>query len=139
MSIDIKLFTEIKIGTIWHLYGSQQLPQEYTLFEKMGHPIGGKQKQLKGLPHTLEMCELTEHIYEYYEKDAYHSNWLSADEILILEKWFNSYLQKLGSNFFVESFWGYLCGDSWGGWVKNKEDYPLFIDDIRFVYWFDRE
>lgn len=138
MSIDIKLFTEIKIGQQWYLYGSQKILQDYILFEQMGHPIGGRQKILKGMPDTLEMCKLTACIYEW-NLDKYYSNWLSANEILSLETWFESHLQKAGSNFCVERYWGFLCGSSWGGWVKNRSEYPSFIDDIRFVYWFDRE
>lgn len=138
MSIDIKLFTEIKIylNGDWYLFGTPKVQQDYLLFEVMGHPMGGEPKIPKLPPE--DMSVLTRLSYNY-DQDIYHFNFLDANGILILETWFEDYLKSIKSNHTVEHYWGWLFGNSWSDWIKNPKDYPSFIENIRFVYWFDRE
>lgn len=136
MGCDVHLFTEIKIGGKWCTHSVCNVLRNYDLFGKMAGvrsnvpPIA----ESKGLPE--DVGELTKLYANYWEGDAHTHSWLSGAEIVELEEWV---LHNLDAGHFPESKlnWGYLFGNSWGGFVKYPDERPDGVEDVRFVFWFD--
>ena len=135
MGCDIHLHTEIKLKGKWEHYGAPHIDRNYDLFSKMAGvrsdgcitPIADQ----KGLPN--DVSNVTYLAACWHSADWHSHSWLSAKEILQLEEW----LEKAKKDYVPERRWGYLFGNSFGGWSKYPEDYPPEIEDVRFVFWFD--
>lgn len=146
MGCDIHLYTEIKIEGQWHCYGHPNVPRCYPLFALMAdvrnedgeiHPIS----KPKGLPAD---CSLPVAKSAECWATAGHSwSWLSASEIAKLdEQWvtvrkaFIPAGEWCGSDL-EHHYFGYLEGNGWGGFSRYPEDRKPWIEDVRFVFWFD--
>jgi hypothetical protein len=116
----------------------------------------------RGLPDDI--TEITKFDHSILGNDAHSQSWLNANEILLLEEFVTNLNEEdlkkaaeeseqklkhssenLGGMIFTitqpswypEMIWGYLFGNSWGGFTKYPEYNPEGLEDIRFVFWFD--
>ncbi len=136
MGCDIHLFTEIKVGGKWITHSVCHVPRNYELFGKMAgvrsdaKPIAAP----KGMPE--DAGELTRMYAKYWEGDGHNHSWFSGAEIAELEEWAQE-VPWVGH--FPESKlnWGYLFGNSWGGFERYPGERPEGVEDVRFVFWFD--
>ncbi len=140
MGCDIHLHTEIKINGQWHSYGTPNGGRWYALFEKMAGVRGDESNAIalpRGIPEDIS--EIVKVSHERWRGDAHSASYLDADEIKILEVWYRDQIKASPPEEYdyPEKYWGYLFGNSWGGWVDHCDDYPMGIEDIRFVFWFD--
>lgn len=139
MGCDIHLHTEIKVGGKWLCYGSPSISRNYHMFAKMAdvrnyddikeisHP--------KGLPEDIS--EVVKLHYKSWESDAHSESWLNVDEIIQLEEFLKEKATKFNTFYYPEKEWGYLFGNPFGSFKKFRDDYPIEIKDVRFVFWFD--
>lgn len=136
MGCDIHFHSEIKIGNEWHHYGHPSIQRNYALFGKMAGVRGDSEpiSQPKGLP---DDCSLVTALNAHkWDADGHSHSWLNAKEILELENWLSKQLRD-GSWRLEMDYWGYLFGNSWGGFTEYPDEREPFLNDIRFVFWFD--
>ena len=132
MGCDIHLIREIKIAGVWHCYSATTVERNYPLFAKMAG-VRNRDKIIpitepKGIPYDMSAVAGL-----YYNMDPYHNeSWFNTEEIRELEDWVES---KTGD--FAEYIWGFLFGNSYGAFEKGSSSYPLDVEDVRFVFWFD--
>ena len=137
MGCDIHLHTEILIDGRWHHYGAPTIQRSYKLFSKMAGVRSYPESpdpivEPRGLPDDISF--VTRKNAEYWEMDGHSYGWLSASEIMDLEDW----MRNEGMVDIHPPFdWGYLFGNSFGGFAKYPDDRSHDIDDVRFVFWFD--
>ena len=139
MGCDIHLHTEIKINGKWEHYSQPRIERDYALFSKMAgvRSRDDSPKAIvpcRGLPSdcsaTVRFCS------DYDGIDGHSHSYLSGQEIIELWKWLESktpFLKEID----LRREWGYLFGNCWGWFYKYREDYPVGIEDIRYVFWFD--
>lgn len=142
MGCDIHLHQEIKIDGKWEHYRACDVPRYYRLFYKMagvrgmsrdGEPVKPISSP-RGVPDDVSV--VTKVSLDRWKDDGHSHSWLNAAEIAELEDWLRE--QMVGDAWKLErTYWGYLFGNSWGGFWKDRLDYPECIEDIRFVFWFD--
>ena len=134
MGCDIHLHTEVKIHGKWEHYGSPNVPRDYGLFALMAGVRKGNDDKPISLPRGLpkDVSTLTKFASDYMGSDGHSHSYLNANEIIILEK----YYADQGEHW-PERRWGYLFGNSWGGFIIYPEERPSGIEDVRFVFWFD--
>jgi hypothetical protein len=93
----------------------------------------------KGLPNDIS--EVTEFDADKWDVDGHSHSWLSAVELTILDdRWYVMHKDKdrWKENLDLEAhYFGYLFGNSWGGFAKYPNDNPKGLEDVRFVFWFD--
>lgn len=146
MGCDIHLHTEVKINGKWQHYGFPRVLRNYSVFAKMANVRNEYREDditpislPKGIPE--DATELTKYSYEYWKEDAHSMSWLDAGEIEQLEDYINKELKPTTATnligWWCEENWGYLFGNSWGGFTKYPENRPVGLEDIRFVFWFD--
>jgi hypothetical protein len=144
MATCINLHTEIKIDGEWHHYGNPSLGHPYRLFAKMAGvriededditPIA----EPRGLPGGASV--ITQMDADHSDEYSHSHSYLDASEIAELEIWFKEDHMKKNPDVLVfnpETYWGFLLGDSWGSFTKNKKERRKGLEDIRFVFWFD--
>lgn len=142
MGCDIHIHQEVKIAGIWHHLGMPSVQRSYRLFTRMAgvREVEGIEpiSQPRGLPEDITLLTKLDST-----RDNYHSHsWLNAEEICILQDWIEE-MHKDGwfnpnvtwMDWYDENF-GYFFGNTWGGVHKFGEK-PDFIEDIRWVFWFD--
>ena len=144
MGCDIHLYTEIKIDGDWHCYTKCNVDRDYGLFEKMAGVRGYSNKSIsppKGLPKNLSLVVSLE--AKHWGGDGHSHSWLNLEEIKLLEIFVEKQIEETRKNYpkagydYVEKRWGYLGGNSYGGFEKKSNSYPKGIEDVRFVFWFD--
>jgi len=134
MGTDISIQTEVKFDGKWHHMGYMCYPRDYQFF---GYLAGVRDEDIeplvapKGLPEDIS--ETTQFIVDYETPDLHTPTWFDANEIRQIENW----LVDTRGEYNPEQHWGYLFGNSWGGFSKYPEDRPKGIEDIRFIIWFD--
>lgn len=137
MGCDIHLHTEVKIGGKWRHYSAPNFQRNYKYFAKMANvrnydeiePIS----EPKGLP--FDITEVTKFDADKWGSDAHSASWLGAEELVELEEFVLE--DRKGDPWFENKTWGYLFGNTWGGFAKYPEDRPEGLEDVRFVFWFD--
>jgi hypothetical protein len=146
MGCDIHFFVEVKTKNGWELYSSPNVTRSYALFAKLANvrnynniePIS----EPKGFPEDASYLVKKE--YEYWDSDAHSASYLKSNEIVELEEWLKN--EKPYST--EDDGWAandlehgilhsYLCGNSFGGIKKYPDEKPEWIEDVRFVFWFD--
>lgn len=138
MGVDIRLFTEIKVEGLWYAYSQPEIRQNYNLFDIMGHPrFDQTQRALK-----RELPELPSEVVSMCVEGDSNFNlqlcsWLNAAEIQDLYMELSEY-PGIGFSSTYGNPFGYIEGSDWGAYLKYPEDNPSWIDDIRFIYWFDQ-
>lgn len=141
MGCDIHAHFEIKVNGKWISYTQPRIQRWYDLFSKIAgvRNYGNEIKPItlpRGLP--LDVSQMTKLHSDYDGIDGHSHTWLNADEIKELVSWVESNTRD--NNWIGE--WehrelGYLFGNGWGEWKQYPDSYPNFIEDIRFVCWFD--
>ena len=140
MGCDIHLHIEVKINNEWQHYGHPSVRRWYQLFEKMAGVRGEVCEAIsppKGFPDDATLLTRLDYV-ERWGADAHTPSWLSAQEISLLNDWLNEQ-GGLSSELDMEYHLlrTYLFGNSFAGFVKYPDDYPKFLQDVRFVFWFD--
>lgn len=147
MGCDIHLFTEVKINGQWHCYGHPNVPRCYALFALMAdvrnsdgaiHPVS----KPKGLPDDISVPVRKSAEYwgwQGVKGDGHSFSWLSALELVKLEDaWKTVRDSKSWEGSDLEHhYFGYLEGNGWAGFARYPEDRKKWIEDVRFVFWFD--
>ena len=138
MGCDIHLCVEIKIDDQWHAYNHPSIERNYALFAKMAgvrnnggiEPIAAP----RGFPADASfVCKLD---YERRGCDVHSASYLGESEIGLLNEWMRQ--QEWGKELFSFSErFGWLYGNSHYNLTKYKADYPHWLQDVRFVFWFD--
>lgn len=136
MGCDIHLHQEVKIKGVWHHYRDTRTPRHYGLFSKMAGVRGDETPiaKARGLPQ--DVTEFTKFCSDYDGDDGHTHSYLTLDEIVILEKWLEERLGDKSWRIEID-YWGYLFGNSWGGFLTDPKSYPEELEDVRFVFWFD--
>ena len=143
MGCDIHMHTEVKVNGQWYCYGSPSVDR-YLLFALMAgvrnnwdlKPIS----EPKGMPDDASIVVKLSR--KAYGSDGHSDSYLTAAEISELaDRWPEACKEHHGSydhNDDLEwNFFGYLDGNSWGGFTKYPDDRPKWVEDVRFVFWFD--
>jgi hypothetical protein len=88
----------------------------------------------RGIPE--DATTLTRFCCDRDGEDGHTHSWLGASEILELEEFIS---ERLGDNKWRLEMdgWGYLFGNTWGGFTKYPDERPEGLEDVRFVFWFD--
>ena len=136
MGCDIHIHQEVKIDGQWWHYRETGLPRSYETFAKMAG-VRGSEKPIaepRGLPD--DVTKVTKFDADLWGIGAHTHSWLGPEEIAELEGWIED---RMGKQYWRlgRDGWGYLFGNSWGGFTKYPEDRPKGLEDIRFVFWFD--
>jgi len=128
MGTDCEVHIEIKIEGVWHHYRHiEQLPRLYSFFGLMagvrGYPTLVKPK---GVPE--DMTVVTKSNYDEFGYDDHTHSWLSSKEIIDVGE---QQKEKL------EAFFGLLFGSDWEDFYTHRSMYPDFLEDFRFIFWFN--
>ncbi len=144
MGCDIHLHTEVKINGVWHHYGCPNMDRNYSVFAKMADVRNGRDitpiSQPRGIPD--DATTLTKYDRERWDGDGHSHSWLGAAEIAVLFDFINTELNLADRRFKTVGWWceenfGYLFGNTWGGFTRYPDERPEGLEDIRFVFWFD--
>lgn len=166
MGCDIHAHLEVKMEGKWEHYSDVHIRRNYALFEKMagvrGNGLVTPICEAKGLPNNLS--KVTALDYDKWEGDAHTISWFNPDEIQeavnfhiktrcdvpshIPDRQYSKYIKEkieksedkeaISSRWMdIVSQWGYVFGNSVGDFNKYREDFPLELEDIRLVFWFD--
>lgn len=141
MGCDIHLYSEVKVKGQWYCYGHPNVPRCYPLFALMAdvrnnegeyHPVS----KPKGLPKDCSV--VTREAANAYQ-DGHSHSWLSAVELVKLEEAWKSIREvgKWEGSDLEHHYFGYLEGNGWAGFTKYPTDRKEWIEDVRFVFWFD--
>ena len=137
MGCDIHLHTEVKIKGVWEHYCSCNLDRDHDLFTLMAgvrdRGVGIKPiSKPRGVP--ADATVITKYDAKVvWGSDGHSHSFLHASELEQIEKFM---LTQRNENF-PERQWGYLFGNSWGGFTEYPEDRPKGLEDVRFIFWFD--
>lgn len=136
MGCDIHMHQEVKINGNWEHYRETGLPRNYAVFSKMAGVRGDEDPiaEPRGLPSDATV--VTRFDSDEWGVDGHTHSWINGDEILKLEEWIRE--KGFVDTWSLESeYWGYLFGNTWGGFTKYPDERPKGLEDIRFVFWFD--
>jgi len=144
MGCDIHMHIEVKVESKWEHYAAPWVRRSYSLFEKLAGVRGEIENAIvapKGLPYDMSI--ITRKAFEKWEEDAHSESWLSLEEICKLEEWLDDKnkndveyrwkiydLERDVLNTFCEGY-------SFAGILRYPEEKPEWIEDVRFVFWFD--
>jgi len=135
MSIDITFNIEIKTENGWELYARPNIEKKYNIFEKLAGVRGDIKNAIcepKGLPG--DSSYIVRKSYEYTKKDNHTPSWFGLEEIKSLNDWV--YCSTCSYSLEHNILHCYLEGNSFANFNKYHEDYPEWIKDVRFVFWF---
>ena len=135
MGCDIHLHIEVKVAGEWLHYGSPNIKRWYMLFEKMAGVRGDVENAItppKRIPEDIS--KVTKLSYDGWGTDAHSVSWLSIEEIKELAEWLDNerdgFMYRNDLEYHI--LHTYLEGNSF----VSTEDTP-WIEDVRFVFWFD--
>jgi len=143
MGCDIHLHIEIKVEDKWEHYHAPAVNRSYRLFEKMAGVRGDIANSIsppKGLPEDLNI--ITRKSSDHLKMDGHSWSWLGLSEIKVLSDW----LRDIGKssndgllNYDLEYsiLHAYCEGNSFAGILEYPDEKPHWIQDVRFVFWFD--
>jgi hypothetical protein len=134
---DIHLHIEVKIEGVWHHYSHPSLRRNYRCFAKLADvrnsgditPIA----QPRGMPE--DATALTKLMCENRGEDGHSHSWLSAEEISEFYVWYEELNLEWPDNY-VES-WLHTYLDNNGFDYTRWDCKPDWLEDLRFVFWFD--
>jgi hypothetical protein len=132
MGCDIHPYVEIKIKGVWHLYRAESKHgRSYLLFGIMAGVRAPEVKLFdpRGLPTDASLVTRLA-----YDDDAHTPSWLSASELEAVRVRFNELEDE---NDIIYSMFGHLFGNNIEEWTPGNSAYPLEIEDVRIVFWFD--
>ncbi|MGL4618801.1 MAG: hypothetical protein ACRCZS_07040 [Chroococcidiopsis sp.] len=130
MGCDIHCHAEVKIDGVWNHYNEINIERNYDLFGYLAGVRGDKNQAfpVRGLPNdasNLTRCES-----DWLDIDGHTHSWISIDEIAQVINQFHKGLEKSMKN-------SYLFGNKYEFFREYREDYPDFVEDVRWVFWFD--
>ena len=145
MGCDIHLHIEILIGDgfpgYWEHWAAPAVTRNYDMFSKMANVRNdGSIKPIddpRGLPSDISL--MTKLAYKEEEPDAHSASYLNVDEIAELAEFLktlqpeDSIKSRLDFDLEHGILRTYLLGNSF----TCKEDWPEWVKDVRFVFWFD--
>ena len=146
MGCDIHGFLEVKIDGTWHVYGNPKIARDYYLFAQLAGvrnydnitPISVP----RGLPEDCSVVVQKES--DRWADDGHSHSWVTMAELAtVVGDKERRQKSSLGTDcplyYGGWDYWefGYLCGNSPWNYVKYPEDFPEYIQDVRFVFWFD--
>jgi len=136
MVCDVHIHQEVKISGQWEHYRETRLPRDYAVFAKMAGVRGSETPiaEPRGIPG--DATRMTRFCCDHDGEDGHTHSWLCAAEIVPLEDFIKA---RLGNDQWRLEMdgWGYLFGNSWGGFTKYPDERPEGLEDVRFVFWFD--
>jgi len=151
MGCDIHFHIEIKTGTdIWHHYSAPDIDRNYAFF---GFLAGVRNSEIKPIKTDddklpVDASFITKLNYYHWEGCCHNIRVFGQKEIKQMYDRWQEYKKYIGhENKFFEPEWHvlktYLFGNSFV--LPDKEKYeengyndPLkYIEDIRFIFWFD--
>lgn len=142
MGCDIHGHIEVKIKGKWEHYSVPNLNRNYHLFAKSAGvrnyegsgitPIA----EPRGLPKDLSV--VTRLSAKQWGDDGHSHSWLNASELAELIEFHSLESKATGGDVFdVYDEWGWLEGNGFGSFAKYPDLRPRWIEDLRFVFWFD--
>lgn len=136
MGCDIHAHFEIKVDGEWLHFSQPSIQRNYSLFARIANVRNYYENAIepiskpKGLPEDIS--KTTKLCFAYWEDDAHDTTWLNAGEIEQMCKF-----AEAEDKLFEHKQLGYLFENGWGDWKDYPKSYPSFIQDIRFICWFD--
>jgi len=141
MGCDIHIYIEVKTVNGWELYSHPNVSRDYGLFTKMAGVRNYFEGEItpisepRGLPEDASF--LVKKSFENWDIDAHSASYLTSEEIIELEDFVKG-RGKFPYNCLDHGVLHcYLEGNSFGGLKKYPEEKPAWIEDVRFVFWFD--
>ena len=136
MSTDIHLHIEIYVDARWEHYSQVRPSGHYAVFEKMAGVRGENCNAIvlpRGLP--ADMTKLTALDAKVWKADGHSHSWLAANEIVEIGAWWEDKLDYSS----LEGWLGcFLYGSEFACVTReDRESVPDFVEDLRFVFWFD--
>lgn len=145
MGCDIHLHIEVLVGedfpAYWEHWAAPAVKRNYDMFAKMANVRNdGSIKPIawpRGLPN--DASPLTYMAYKEEEADAHSTSYLTVDEIAELAEFLKTLRPDTSAKSWLEFdlehgiLGTYLFGNSF----TCKEDWPKWVKDVRFVFWFD--
>lgn len=130
MGCDIHLHIEIKMNGLWRHYSMPHIERDYYLFGVMAGVRGDKDYMIvvpRGLPDDISA--VTAFDYKRMECNVHTPSWLGMSDIDVLREILSSPYKNLERSVLGRT---YLFGNSF-----EQKYLPYFIEDFRFVFWFD--
>lgn len=133
---------EVKIDGKWHHYRPIMLMQSYEAFGKLGgvrhRPKDGKViAECRGIPEDATF--MTRFSYEEHGGgDAFAPSWAGLEEIAAFIDW--RVEVGLCRVYDDKEDFGRLFGQALNDWLKYPEDgeqIKKWVEDVRFVFWFE--
>lgn len=143
MGCDLRLIQEIKINNVWYFYNESTPHRNYELFSTLveNHPLkedGYIDSPInipqRGIPSDISVVGRI--IYEHEIENAKISTYINSKEIKIIE----NFIYDNESYFKIPKYpqyFNFLFGNSWSYFLDEREIFPLEIQDIRWIYWFN--
>lgn len=142
MGCDIHLHVEIKVEGAWQHYQAPGISRDYRLFAKMAGVRNYENEivpisEPKGLPKDLTL--VTAKDAEEWGVDGHSHSWLDKHEIARLAEWCHERVEMdhMRRDLEYGVLHSYLFGNSYAGPSKWPEEQPAWLEDVRFVFWFD--
>lgn len=127
MACDIHLYTEVRIGGVWHLYQRVSCQRNYELFSLMAGVGAGP--TLYEARHELPegVSPIVRIWYEYWGENAHTLSWLSSEEVYYI-----------GTHFALDrTILGYILEVPIQDFFNRRDEIPNEIEDFRWVFWFE--
>ena len=124
MGLNIYCFCEIKVEGEWYYYAELNINRNSELLKYLGYDK--ELNNLKGLPNDVTKLTL---INKARHSEFMSPSWLTSEEVL-----------KLISKFpEIEDYerYNYLFGGRYTYFKEFRKEYPVDIQDFRWIYWAD--
>lgn len=136
MSCDIHCHAEVKIDGTWHHYSEITIDRNYKIFaflagvraevdEKAAFPV-------RGLPEDIS--RVTQLTYKDWECDAHTESWIGATEIERVIRTFPDVITRRSRGYSASIF---LFRNYYEEFIRDREEFPKELQDVRWVFWFD--
>lgn len=147
MGCDIHMIQEVKINGMWHSYSIPNINRNYELFSVLidNHPRTRTnfiecpiKIPERGISSDLSI--VSKLIWKSWIDDAHSITYINAEEIHYLMKFLTDHKVPIfGENYYYNEglVFGFLFGDYFSNFYTDKSSFPIELEDIRWVYWFD--
>ena len=141
MGCDIHAHYEIKVKGRWVYYTQANITRNYIFFAKLANVRNYFEiyyiDEPRGLPEDI--TELVKIHSDYMVADAHSHSCISSKEYAQVMEFVDNFdygndTKRSVYNWDSEPF---LFGNGFESFHKYREDYPEFLEDFRFIFWFD--